>query len=435
MLGRMFMKFITRLSVFFLLFLIAVPALPQAADVYAVRDYGAKGDGKTDDTAAFQKALDAAGKAGGGTVLAGRGNYFFSGHLVVPNAVTLSGIWKSVPAHVGLRSSGAPKPTDDGTTFLVTENAGKEDGAPFILLNANSTLSGVVLYYPLQKDDQAPDAYPWAVAMRGQNPAVLDVELLNAYNGIDASQNERHLIRNVSGQPLRRGVFVDSIYDIGRIENVHFNPWWSSKAGLYDWQTKNGEAFIFGRSDWQYVLNTFCFGYKVGYKFIRTPSGVCNGNFLGIGADDCFASVLVEDCASFGLLIANGEFTSFHGPDPTMVVVGPTNHGSVRFSNSAFWGPCNQIAKIAGTGTVGFSDCTFVTWDSHHEGRAAVQATGGSVLVEGCEFQADKPQLDLGPDVKRAVVADNLVRGTLRVKNNSSRHFQIHDNATDASMR
>src|SRR5258708_7739772 len=36
------------------------------SDTYSVRDFGAKDDGKTDDPAAFQKALDAAGKAGGG---------------------------------------------------------------------------------------------------------------------------------------------------------------------------------------------------------------------------------------------------------------------------------------------------------------------------------------------------------------------------------
>ena len=47
-------------------------------DLYSVRDFGAKGDGKTDDTAAFQKALDAAGQAGGGVVYAPRGNYFFA---------------------------------------------------------------------------------------------------------------------------------------------------------------------------------------------------------------------------------------------------------------------------------------------------------------------------------------------------------------------
>jgi Pectate lyase superfamily protein len=421
-------RFISALTI---MVLSALPALGQSGGVFSVRDFGAEGDGKTDDTGPFQKALDAAGKAGGGTVMAERGNYFFAGHLHIPRAVTLSGMWNSVPSHVGIRSQGFPKPTDDGTTFLVTESEGKEDGPGFLTLSDNSTISGVVFYYPLQKDDQEPKAYPWTIVMRGENPAVLEVELLNSYNGIDASQNERHMIRNVSGQPLRRGVYVDSIYDIGRIENVHFNPWWSSKSAVIEWQRANGEAFIFGRDDWQYVLNTFCYGYKIGYKFIRTPSGVCNGNFLGIGADDCDTSVVVEDSARFGLLINNGEFTSIHGPDPTMVEVGPKNSGSVRFSNCAFWGPCNQIAKIDGKGTTGFSECTFCFWDNCKEDRAALQVKNGSVLVNACEFQVNKPQVDLGADVKRAVIADNLMTGKLRVTNRGSRQFQIHDNAAE----
>ena len=68
-------------------------------------------------------------------MLAGRGNFFFAGHLNVPAAVTLAGLWQSVPAHNGLRDRGLPKPTDDGTTFLVTESAGKEDGPAFITLD------------------------------------------------------------------------------------------------------------------------------------------------------------------------------------------------------------------------------------------------------------------------------------------------------------
>jgi hypothetical protein len=60
--------------------------------------------------------------------------------------------------------------------------------------------------------------------------------------GIDAYSSARHLIRNVSGQPLRRGVFVDEIYDVGRIENVHFNPWWSMEPALLAWQQANGEG-------------------------------------------------------------------------------------------------------------------------------------------------------------------------------------------------
>ena len=312
-----------------------------------VKEFGAAGDGKTDDTAAFQKALDAAGSRRS-DCLALRGNYFFAGHLNVPQAVTLRGIWESVPAHNGIRDAGLPKPTDDGTTFLVTEAAGTEEAAPFLTLNTNSTLKGVVLYYPDQLVDEQPKPYPWAIALRGKNPAVLDVELLNPYNGIDATRNERHLIRNVQGQPLRRGVLVDQIYDIGRIENVHFNPWWSMRPKLFQWQMEHGEAFIFARADWQYVLNTFCFGYHVGYRFQQSEAGVCNGNFLGIGADDCQTALVVDQCAGMALLITNGEFVSFHGPDPTMVRVEPTNSGSVRFVNCAFWGPAIRSPRSRG---------------------------------------------------------------------------------------
>jgi len=400
-------------------------------DVYCVRDFGAKGDARTDDTAAFQKALDAAGKAGGGVVYAPRGNYFFAGHLDLPAAVTLKGVWESVPAHNGMRDAGLPKPTDDGTTLLVTENLGREDGPPFITLNHNSTLKGVVIYYPEQKPDEEPTPYPYAIAMRGKNPAVLAVELLNPYNGIDASQNERHLIRDVHGQPIRRGVFVDAIYDIGRIENVHFNPWWSMKPKLYNWQMEHGEAFIIGRSDWQYVFNTFCYGYNVGYKFIKTKAGTCNGNFLGIGADDCHTALVVEDCLPIGVLISNGEFTSFHGPDPTMIRVGTNNTGSVRFVNCAFWAQCNQVAKIAGKGTVGFSDCTFSHWDRNNEGRAALQFASGNVIVRGCDFQQDKPQISLGREVKRAAISGNIVRGKLRVTNESKGRVIVESNADE----
>ena len=419
---------------FFLVILTAAIA-PAAAwaqtkpDPFDVTQYGAKPDGTTDATAAFQQALDAAAKSGGGVVTAPRGNYLFRGHLNVPPAVTLRGVWESVPSHNGIRDAGLPKPTDDGTTLLVTEGAGSEDGTPFITLNTNSTLKGVVLYYPDQNPAEVPQPYPWAIALRGKNPAVLDVELLNPFQGIDATHNERHLIRNVQGQPLRRGIYVDSIYDIGRIENVHFNPWWSLQPKVRQWQMDNGEAFIFGRSDWQYVLNTFCFGYRVGYKFVESKTGVCNGNFLGVGADDCQRAVLVEQSAPMGLLITNGEFVSFHGPDPTMVEVAPTHAGSVRFVNCAFWGPCNQIARVAGKGTVGFGDCTFVQWDKPREGRAALQIEDGTVLVRGCEFRQAKAHVSLGEAVRRAVITGNVFSGPANISNASKGSVQIGQNA------
>ena len=403
--------------------------LGTASHALDVRSFGAAGDAVSDDSAAFQRALDAAYKAGGGTVYAPPGRYLFRETLNVPDGITLRGSFSCVPSHNGIRDRGRAKPGDDGSALFVTSGRGSEDGKPFLTLNSNSSVTGLTIYYPEQITDGNPVAYPWTIAMRGKNPAAFDLELLNPYQGIDASQNERHNVRNISGQPLRRGIWVDAIYDIGRIENVHFNPWWNSHSKVYQWQKENGEAFIFGRADWEYVLNTFCYGYRVGYKFVETPTGVCNGNFLGIGADNCRPAILVEQSAPFGLLIANGEFTSFEGDDPTMVEVRPTNDGVVRISNSAFWGPCNQIAKIAGKGTVGFSDCTFVEWGKQGD-RAAIQASSGSVLIRGCEFLQKKRHILLSAAVDRAVISGNLFAGPAQIENGSGKDVQIGLNAS-----
>src|SRR3712207_8280147 len=48
---------------------------PNAAAVYSVRAYGARGDGRTVDTPAVNRAIEAAAAAGGGTVHFPAGTY------------------------------------------------------------------------------------------------------------------------------------------------------------------------------------------------------------------------------------------------------------------------------------------------------------------------------------------------------------------------
>jgi len=68
--------------------LILAAALPASAATYDVRQYGAMGDGAAKDTAAIQKAINAAARAGGGTVVVPAGRYL-SGTIHLKSYVTL----------------------------------------------------------------------------------------------------------------------------------------------------------------------------------------------------------------------------------------------------------------------------------------------------------------------------------------------------------
>ena len=62
---------------------------PQATKVYNILDYGATGDGTTDDAPALQRAIDACSEAGGGTVLVPAGHTFLCSPFRLASYVNL----------------------------------------------------------------------------------------------------------------------------------------------------------------------------------------------------------------------------------------------------------------------------------------------------------------------------------------------------------
>lgn len=389
----------------------------------SVKDFGAVGDGATDDTAAFQGALDAVGAQGGGIVYAPAGNYLIATHLAIPDHVTLEGVF-TVPTAWS---------QNHGTTLLAVEGEGSEDAPPFISLGLNSTLKGLTVYYPNQNDPARIKPYPWCIQGRGpDNPSIVDCLLVNPYNGVDfATHNSgRHYIRNLYGQPLRRGISIDKCYDVGRIENVHFWPFWNwSTPEIQQWMAENSEALIFARTDWEYVFNVFVFGYHIGFRFTQSASGACNGNFVGIGADASQYAVFVDQCQPMGLLIVNGEFVAMQGDDPIAVYVGPENTGCVNLSNCAFWGPSRQLLRQEGMGTTTLSSCNFLGWDSRGEGRPALEVLGGQLIVNGCNFTKPGTHVYLGENALGAAIVGNQINGELSIVNECPGAVQVGLNA------
>jgi len=389
-------------------------------------------DGVRNASGVIQEALDKAAKTGGEVFLPS-GRYRLDGRLVIPPGVTLMGTW-TAPHHARLNT---------GTILMVYAGRGKEDDPPLITLSPSSTIMGMTIFYPEQTiEDVQP--YPWTIQGSGMHNNVVDVTLVNPYKAIDIGtySNELHYLRNIFGCPLKTGIYINACTDIGRIENVHFNPhYWARDEGdgeprpdmgkLIDYLLKEGEAFVFGRTDWEYVLNTFCFGYKIGYHFIGTKQGGCNGNFLGIGADGTKNAVVVDKAAPYGLLITNGEFVSMRAEDPVEIVVGSESTGIVQFNNCAFWGPANQIARIAGKGSVSFVQCNFVYWDNAREDLPAIEANGGSLTVQNCYFHRDGKHINLGKDHVSAVIFGNTAKGGLEVENQSDGDVQIGFNVAN----
>ena len=388
-------------------------------------------DGAQDASKIIQHALDEAGETGGGDVFLPQGRYRLEGELRIPPGVTLKGSWNA-PHHAQLKT---------GTVLLAYSGRGQEDADPLIALMPGSAISGLTIYYPEQSvEDIKP--YPWTIQGRGMHTSVMDVTLVNPYKGIDMGThpNELHYIRNVFGCPLKTGIYVNQCTDIGRIENVHFNPhYWFRDEGdgeprpdagkLMAFLKTKGEAFVFGRTDWEYVLNTFCYGYKIGYHFIATEQGMCNGNFLGIGADGTRNAVVVDAAYPYGLLITNGEFVSMDADDPVQIIVGSKNTGVVQFQNCAFWGPSNQIARLEG-GAASFVQCNFHFWDRENKGLPAIEVRKGSVIVQNCIFHQPFKQIFLGAGVEAGVISGNLMKGEVRIENESPNAIQINNNSS-----
>ncbi|HOW73546.1 MAG TPA: hypothetical protein PKY77_23340 [Phycisphaerae bacterium] len=375
------------------------------------------------DSASIQKALDAAA-AQGGAVRLEAGRYNVDRAISIPEGVTLAGVWEG-PHHSQLKR---------GTILEITADHGNENGPAAITLNPSSTVRGITVFYPRQR---VPDIvpYPWTVQGKGMHNNVIDCTFVNPHKMIDfgTHANELHYIRNCLGCPLKIGVHIDRCTDIGRIENVHFNPhYWSKRtdaADVPDWGAlskylwEHLVAFEFARTDWEYVHNTFCYGARIGYHFHESKAGTANGNFLGIGADWCHRALVVEQSQSPGLLITNGEFVGGTGGRALMEVTA-THTGVIQLSNCAFWGPCEVAAILDGTGTTSLSQCNFLNVVDKPTGVHLIQGINGDLTVQACRFGFDRPAIQLGKEVRTAVIAGNRFVGRKSIENNSTGDVQ-----------
>ena len=325
------------------------------------QQYGAVGDGVTDDSAAFQAAMNAvfnAGGSGGGVVYVPPGNYAFYTNIVIPTGVTLHGDWINwAQAGGGLV----------GTTFKVYSGAGETTNTPFITMNISSGLRDINIWYP----NQNPNAivpYPFSIGV-GSDSVVQNIALVNSYQGIESfNGGDKHILSTIVGTPLYKGIALDQIFDVCHAEDIYFSPnvWPESGVtnapsvgGAYaTWMRTNGEAMHLLRVDGEMCMNTCINGYSVGIEANAATNGQPGVTMYSGAITNCGVALLAQDMpGAFGLMFANLTFDG----DIAILRTNTADGANAMFDHCTIIGRNGPAASVEGAdwhSWMQFQDCT-----------------------------------------------------------------------------
>ncbi|WP_186320237.1 glycosyl hydrolase family 28-related protein [Paenibacillus sp. Y412MC10] len=396
----------------------------------SVTDYGAKGDGSTDDTRAFQEALADAGSQGGGVVFVPSGTYRLTSELVVPTGVTLRGDWANPEAQGGKVL---------GTVLAVYAGKGQETGTSFIKLQPSSGVTNLSIWYPEQNASD-PSPYPWTIEqLPGDSATVKNVTLVNAYQGIKIGPdwNELHYVKNLYGTTLKTGIFLDYTTDIGRLEGIHLSPdLWSGsgltgspeRGELHDYMTSHAEGIVMGRSDWEYMSDIHISGYETGMRMTTRTGSLesANAQLYKIQVEDCHVALKIEGVNNYGLLISDSRFEAGAGQHPIAIYATQGFNSIVQFNGVTVGGHPDQAVLNEGSGTLSFENSSFANWGDGSEDYAIV-ARGGSLILGASSFAKSDRHLLLEGNVGTVNSINSGYDGKLSVTN--------HSQSTDLNIR
>jgi hypothetical protein len=367
---------------------------PVRATLYVVTDpaWGAKKDAFSDDTSAIQKALTAAGKAGGGVVFLPGGEYAVRGNLTVPTGVELRGTYDV-----------ANKACDRGTIVRVFTGRGKAGGPPLIAMAKRSGIRGLIFIYPEQKYDGIVP-YPYTIQGRGEDIYVANVNGGNPYQFVDFSSYrcDRHCLDRVFGAPLKTGIAVGGGSVGGEVLNANLNPgWWTfahfrdcpgtpppgaqrqgpAKNPVVDYVEHNLDALVYGDCTGELEFNSAVCPALYGVHFTRQNGRGAAVTLLAHASDTARVDALFDGLAPAGVDFINTNLAAYVPPDEQFC--GGRIGSEARFYNTATWG-APDFSAVAKSGRLLFEVACFNSYGPFcAEGGSTIALTNTRLLANG----------------------------------------------------
>lgn len=117
----------------------------------------------------------------------------------------------------------------------------------------------------------------------------------------------------------------------------------------------------------------------------------------------------------------NGQFMG-------AIEVGPRNQGPVKLTSCGFWSTdlTREQVRHSGAGSVVLTACHFNNWDHAGKGDPCIRASGGRLVVNGCEFMAGgKQAIRLEKGLKAATILGCTFRGPQPIDDQSGAEVQV----------
>ena len=311
------------------------------------------GNGANDATSYIQSCLNnldrcvgSTSQFGGGVVYLKEGNYKISGRLVIPKGVTLRGDWEKPEKGKAIKGTILQAYYGKGMDLSANGNCDENGNTShsFISMRSGSAVMDLAIWYP-EQSATAPSSYPPSIQMgvpgKGEPGAynVKNVTLVNSYYGVTfhTGASASPTINGLYGTPLKQGVEMDFISDVGRIEHCYFSPLYWASSGLpnspsitnatylkylYD----NATGIVMRRNDWTYTCYLDVEGYNKGFHTRESrDQGMPNGHHYGFNFTNCkyglyYASRNSVGCMFTEIKTAGCEFGAYFSQEAGDVV-------------------------------------------------------------------------------------------------------------------
>lgn len=279
----------------------------------SVKDFGAKGDGVTDDLPAFNAALASGERCI--YVPSTNASYRLTGTWNVTRSVRVMG--DGCVPYVGAIVANQPVTRGPGS-WLYFDHSG--EGVKLYGVAGQELSGGIMVGIGTIRNQPAP-APGWAPLGNGFDIVALsgdwfldDLMLWNPTNGIlhDYAGLGRLDLGRVRMAPFRKGFQIDRCYDIFRAGNIHIWPFSGIHDSLTAYRYANLVGMEFGKVDHTMIGNYFSIGCRTAIELLRGAAG-------GVPTHIQFDKVQADLFGMFGLYVggdadgASIEIANFYG--------------------------------------------------------------------------------------------------------------------------